>query len=292
MQHPLSHAGDHPEKPALLWIEASGGKRVSYHALMDQALRGARLFRHCGLEPGQGIAVLAEDRLETLAVYWSAQLAGLWYTPVDTRLDKARLHAVLHDCGARLLVTSGAQLDRIADLDYPQPWRFCFDPAPPRFYNWEQAVAGSRNERPDWLCEGAERLYHGLDDGPPVASHERHPGAPLGTPPASAEQLIAAEAIDADTVLFTTLPLDRPDALCAAAATQRVGGTVVVSTVPPAETLGYAADRQPTHSLWDVSAWDALSVHAPGVTALFDPPHRRIIVPRTASAPTGATPNR
>ena len=63
-----------PDKIA--YVMAGSRLRVSYGELARDARRGASVLRAAGLCTGGGIAVLAENRIESLKLYWAAQLAG------------------------------------------------------------------------------------------------------------------------------------------------------------------------------------------------------------------------
>jgi hypothetical protein len=71
---------------------AASGERVSYGELGLTARRGAQALRAAGLRPGDGIAVLTENRIESLPLYWAAQLAGLTRRSASVPRRRSELH--------------------------------------------------------------------------------------------------------------------------------------------------------------------------------------------------------
>lgn len=106
----LTHlAGKLGDKPAV--IMGGSGERLSYAELERQSNQIAHLFRSRGLRAGDHIAILLENRLEMFAVSFAAQRCGLLYTPVNWHLSGSEAAYIVADCGARLLVSSGALED-------------------------------------------------------------------------------------------------------------------------------------------------------------------------------------
>ena len=68
------------------------------------ASRGARVFRELGLKTGDGVALLAENCLEFLPIYWAAQLAGLYFTPISVQFQRDEIAWILNDCDAQVLI--------------------------------------------------------------------------------------------------------------------------------------------------------------------------------------------
>ncbi|MCZ6640370.1 MAG: AMP-binding protein, partial [Gammaproteobacteria bacterium] len=85
--HPLYHAELSPDKPAWFFDE----QVTTYEALGVSLLQGAQMLRKLGLKTGDGIAVLAENHPDSLALYWAAQTAGLYYTPISVQFQAAEV---------------------------------------------------------------------------------------------------------------------------------------------------------------------------------------------------------
>jgi 2-furoate---CoA ligase len=89
----------HPE------LEAFPG--VRYGELLD---RIRRLAGGLDVEPGERVAVVLDNRLETALLYWAAQWAGAVFVPLSWRVSAEELDYCLRDCGARLVIRDGDAL--------------------------------------------------------------------------------------------------------------------------------------------------------------------------------------
>ncbi|GAA0570281.1 acyl-CoA synthetase [Craurococcus roseus] len=103
-----------PERTAALFPET--GAAVAYGALAARANRAARWLVGLGLQPGDGIALLLDNRPEFLELHQATRDAGLYYTPLSIHLRPPEVAHVLRDSGARLLVVSDALADLAAEL--------------------------------------------------------------------------------------------------------------------------------------------------------------------------------
>src|SRR5437762_7338102 len=78
MTHPSIHARTQPNKIA--YQMAGSGKAISYRELDELSNQGAHLFRSLGLNQGDHIAFLIENRLAFMEICWAAQRSGLYLT--------------------------------------------------------------------------------------------------------------------------------------------------------------------------------------------------------------------
>jgi len=90
----------HPE------LEAFPGFR--YEELLTRA---RRIAGGLDLEPGERLAVVLDNRLDTALLYWAAQWAGAVFVPLSWRLSEEELDYCLADCGARVVFRSGDELE-------------------------------------------------------------------------------------------------------------------------------------------------------------------------------------
>ncbi|MEO1043371.1 MAG: acyl-CoA synthetase [Pseudomonadota bacterium] len=109
--HPSIHAAATPDKPAL--IMGNSGERLSFKELDERSNQIAHAFREAGLQPGDTIALLAENSLAFFEVCWAAQRSGLYYVCISTRLRGSEAAYILSDCGASLFI-AGASLSDVA----------------------------------------------------------------------------------------------------------------------------------------------------------------------------------
>src|SRR5262245_3327726 len=135
--HPGEHARARPDHPAI--IMPASGAVTTYRQLDDASNRAARLFRRLGLRPGDGIAILLENHPRFYEVVWGAQRAGLYYTPMSTRLTPGEVEYIIADCDAKLLVTSkalAATAEALRDRMPNVTARFMIDGTIPGYESW------------------------------------------------------------------------------------------------------------------------------------------------------------
>ena len=122
--HPYHHAIATPDKPAL--IMAEGGQRLSFKELDERSNQIAHALRTAGLNPGDTIALLAENSLAFFEVCWAAQRSGLYYVCISTRLTGPEAAYILSDSGASLFIASaslsGVAKDAGAEAGVPVAW--------------------------------------------------------------------------------------------------------------------------------------------------------------------------
>ena len=98
------------------WSWAGSGEVMTYAEFHETACRLANLFGSLGLEPGDHVALCLENRVEYLALTWGARYAGLYYTAISSRLTAEELGYIVEDSGSRVLITSPAKADQVAEL--------------------------------------------------------------------------------------------------------------------------------------------------------------------------------
>ena len=238
MLHPLHHAERHPEKTA--WI--LGSQRTSYATLASQALKGARALRKLGLQTGDGIAVLAENHPQSLALYWAAQMAGLYYTAISVQFQRREIEYILNDCDARAFVTSALQTEKA--IVSPQPIQLSLD-------DWSALIDGETESLIKDAAEGAEMLYSSGTTGNPKGVRASHPGAPLGSVSELFTRRLSLHDINSETVYLSTAPLYHSAPLRYNNMVHRSGGSsIIMSRFDAAASLNLIEQFRITHSQW------------------------------------------
>src|SRR5260370_34729648 len=102
--HPGVFAAKEPERPAV--IIGTAGPVLTYAELEARSNKVAWLARRCGLRPGDGLAVIAENRPELFDLAWGAQRSGLQFTAVNWHLTADEAGYIVTDCDARMVVIS------------------------------------------------------------------------------------------------------------------------------------------------------------------------------------------
>ena len=248
--YPGEHARTRPDHPAV--VMAATGATLTYRQLDEASNRAAQLFRALGLRPGDGIAVLLENHPRFYEVVWGAQRAGLYYTPLSTRLTPGEVEYIVGDCDAKVLVTSAAMGDLASALVERMPGvrtRLMLDGTRPGYASWEAAVATHPATPIADEVEGLDLLYSSGTTGRPkgVKLTLRHD--PLGTPNALVRLAQALYGMGEDTVYLSPAPLYHAAPLRFNLAVQRLGGTcVIMEHFDAAEFLRLVARHGVTHT--------------------------------------------
>jgi 2-furoate---CoA ligase len=87
--------------------EAEAFPGLTYGDLLP---RVRRIAGGLALEPGERVAVVLGNRLETALLYWAAQWAGAVIVPLSWRLEEDELVYCIEDCGAALVIREGDPL--------------------------------------------------------------------------------------------------------------------------------------------------------------------------------------
>ena len=90
-------------------IAVNAGKtRITYGELNTRANQLAHYLRRHGVAPGSLVAVLLERSVEMVTALLAILKAGAAYLPLDQTLPAARLHFVIKDAQAKVLLTTSA----------------------------------------------------------------------------------------------------------------------------------------------------------------------------------------
>jgi 2-furoate---CoA ligase len=163
-----------PERDALVQRAAV---RLTYAELADRTARLAGGLAGLGLRRGDRLAVVLDNRHETVELYWAAQWLGAVYVPLSWRLPEEELAYCIADCGAVLVgrmddsgVAVGAV--RFGELlaSDPLPPALDVDEREPSLILYTSGTTGRqkgvpRSHRADRAGGISQALQHGLRFG-------------------------------------------------------------------------------------------------------------------------------
>ncbi len=208
-----------------------------------RAIKGARLLRKLGLKTGDGVAVLAENHPDFLAVFWAAQISGLYFTPISVQFLTAEVRYIINDCEAKLLIVSHSQVAKAAADTLALPHILLED--------WLAAIDGESEALIADAAEGAEMLYSSGTTGRPKGVRAGKPGAVLGTVSELFRRRLHLHDVAGDTVYLSTAPLYHSAPLRYNAMMHRCGATsVVMPRFDAQESLSLIERYGVTHSQW------------------------------------------
>lgn len=82
------------------------GTSITFDALDARANRAAQWLISLGLEPGDGIALLMDNRPEFLELAFACRRAGLYYTPLSVHLRPQEVAYMMRDAEAKAIIVS------------------------------------------------------------------------------------------------------------------------------------------------------------------------------------------
>lgn len=251
MPHPSVTAQTYPHKAAV--IMGDTGEILSYEALDKLSNQVAQLLRSLGIQKGDHIGLMLENRVDFLAICWGAQRAGVIYTPIATHLKRDEATYILQNCGARLFLTSAMMADVATQVRELTSVEHCFmvDAVYEGFESWEEAVAAQPEEPIADQANGVPMLYSSGTTGQPKGVFVPPSADDVHTPHMLAESLGAAFGFGEETVYLSPAPLYHAAPLHYSMMALYQGGTVVVmKQFQPEQALRLIEAHRATHSQW------------------------------------------
>ncbi len=251
----LAHwAERQPEKPAAIFPDT--GVTLGYATLQARARRAAHWLLRLGLAPGDGIAVLLDNRPEFLELAEAARLAGLYITPLSIHLRPHEVAYVLSDSGAKLVVVSpeleGLAAALVAEGAFGVRPRYALGEGIAGYEGYEAALAAEDPAAP--LPErplGREFLYSSGTTGLPKGI--RRPMLPHDQRDAPMWDMTwkSLYGFDEDTVYLSPAPLYHAAPFGYVGRTLLEGGTaVILRKFDAAQCLAVIERHRITHSQW------------------------------------------
>ncbi len=213
-------------KPAFVLAD---GQVLSHGQLHDASLALADWLAQHGARPGDHLACMMENRPELAVLYWGAQRAGTYYTPIPAHAKEDEASYLACDTGARFIFVS----ERVADL-----WGnilpglnddvkvICIDPESGDLTSLDLMSLPLRSAPQSAEEEGFAMLYSSGTTGRPKGILRPLTGRTFGTEPIPGIYR-DYHVMGPDTVFLSPAPLYHAAPLRALMAVQRLGGTVV-----------------------------------------------------------------
>ncbi|MBO1076900.1 class I adenylate-forming enzyme family protein [Roseomonas marmotae] len=171
-----------------------GGRSITYPALAERARRAAALLRARGVQRGDRVGLLLNNRAEWLEIAFGAALLGAVLAPLSTWSTKAELDYLLADSEVSIVIA----LARFGREDFAAVLRGMLP----------ELLSGGRSDRFPRL-HTVMLLEGEAQDGFPDYVAEVAVQAPLDTPPPGE----GASARDDFVILYTSGSTSRPKAI-------------------------------------------------------------------------------
>ena len=252
--YPSVHAAKNPEKPA--YIMASTGQVISYGELNERSIQVSRLFRSLGLKVGDHVAILLENHPWFHIIGFGAHRAGLYFTPISSRLTASEVDYIVGDCTAGAFITQHAKSEVAEELTglmpgVPAAARFMLDGSIAGFRSFEEAVLAQSTMPLEDETSGNEMLYSSGTTGRPKGILRPLSGEPITAPNRMTQTLPARYGFDENTLYLSPAPLYHAAPLGYNRCVLCVGGTVIImEKFDPEEALKLIEKYRITHSQW------------------------------------------
>lgn len=248
---PDAFAREYPDRPAV--IVAPGGDVLTYGELNTRSNQIARVLRARGLKDGDHVAFMVENTPIFVLLAWACQRAGLYYTPINTRLTAAEAGYIVRDCDAKAVILSATLGDRAEALRAQTPditaLRACVLGPLDGYERLETlAEAEPADPIPDER-EGQPMLYSSGTTGRPKGIIRPLPDRAVGEPDNLLVLLKGLYGFNHDTVYLCPAPLYHAAAIWYVLAMQRLGATaVIMPKFDPEAFLAAIEDNKVTHT--------------------------------------------
>lgn len=250
MKHPSHFATLNPDKIA--YRMAGSGDTRTYAQLDAVSNRVAHALRSLGVQQGESIALLFENRLDFLDVCWGAQRSGIYYTAISRHLSAGEISYIVGDCNAKVAVISDAYAHIVPELEAKFPnlrMMVCGRKDAPDA--WEALLAGMPETPVADEAAGSDVLYSSGTTGRPKGIMRSYKHQPIDTviPGVMSVLCETMGGMDRDTIFLSPAPLYHAAPLRMSMMTVMYGGTaIIMEKFDAEETLALIERHKVSHA--------------------------------------------
>lgn len=228
-----------PTKPAVI-LHPSGAV-VTFAELDAAANRLAHFLRNAGLATGDTVAILMENNDHIHAAMWAARRSGLYYTVVNTHLSAPEIAYIVHDSGAKAVISARAYREICEQLETPAV-ALIADSDLEGWQRYPECVARMPETPIAAERDGQLLQYSAGSTGRPKGirrplDHNGSGGRRLSTP------VFEALGVTSDSVYLSPAPTYHTAPAMWTMAAQAAGATTVVMQAFDAEQALYCIER-------------------------------------------------
>lgn len=226
--HPSMHAVTTPHKAAIIMAES--GKAIDFATLEARSNQAAHGLRALGLQRGDVVATLFDNREEVLIFGLAAQRAGLYLTSVSNKFSSADIAYVVANSGAQMLLASDKYLPLAEQAlsDRSAIPLFGWSSRSSIARSWTDMVAPLPTSPIADESPGMDMLYSSGTTGRPKGVKFPLPDGGIDHQTPLMTMGASLYGMGSDTVYLSTSPLYHAAPLRWAMTIHRLGGTVVI----------------------------------------------------------------
>jgi len=251
MPHISKTAAKNPDKAAI--IMPGSGKVVTYQQLDNSSNQVAHLLRKIGLQTGDHISLIMENRSEFLEIYLGAMRAGLIVTPVNAHLQLQECKYIIENSNSKLLVCSEKYrplAQQLTSLTTAVDHFYCLEGGG-SLADWGKELAAQAEHPITDEARGWVMMYSSGTTGHPKGILGVVEGVSLDDLHPVLESMAQAFGISQDTTYLSPGPLYHAAPLGWCDMVLNKGGTVVVMEKFDAEkALSQIEQYKVSHSQW------------------------------------------
>ena len=249
--HPYIHAQTTPDKPA--YVMTDTGQALTYRQLDEQSNQFAHLLRARGVQSGDHISLMLENRLEFFVVTWGAQRAGVIFTALSTRLKTEEIIYILDNSHAKLFLTSHAHAEQAAAvlprIQHSVPHRLMVDGGAPGFDDFAAEMARQPTTPIADERGGGDMLYSSGTTGKPKGVFISPESEDIAFPGTLTHICASYFGMNADTLYLSPAPLYHAAPMRYCMTIGRLGGTsYVMPHFDPEDYMRQVQRYKITHS--------------------------------------------
>lgn len=273
MYDPTSHAQKWPDKPAV--IMGGSGEVLTNAELDERSKRLAQLFWAEGLRPGDHVAILMENNIRYIEVFWAAFRSGLYLTAVNRYLTPSEAGYIIDDCDAQVLVMSTYKAElasAIVPLTPKVRRRLMADGTVPGYDAYEDALAAHPAEALAEEPLGRTMLYSSGSTGQPKGVWRPLSGRTVQEGKAALIPVYETlYAMGPDTVYLSPAPIYHSAPLLFSTDAMALGATVVIMEKFDAEQALVQIEKyKVTHAQFVATMFSRMLKLPPEIRAKYD----------------------
>ena len=219
--------------PDRLAIEMAGsGQTMTFGELENRSNQAAQAFRALGVEQGDHVAILLENRIEFFELIFAAQRAGIYFTAVSRYLSGDEASYIVRDCGAKVFIASSETAKTALGVKAtlgPDVNCFMLGAEADGFAQWEPFLASFPADRIADETKGHPMLYSSGTTGRPKGIKRPFSPEPIeGAHPMMDVVCLKMGGMTEDSVYLSPAPLYHSAPLAVASTALMYGAKVVV----------------------------------------------------------------